>query len=525
MHAIITVGNLYSSVRSDEPFSELLIYGLQRRLSYVVKDAFHKMRSLKKKDKNWDGEVKLFWPERGNLFYTGMLADVRDILTESGYSIQYEFTRIRPEENVPLLEFIRPEGFLEREYQTVTVDMLYEATRGILQAATGAGKTLMAAQLISRIKTAPFIFYVMSTDLLEQTYTELSNFLNVPIGRVGGGIVDIQDVNVVMLQTAVRTLNRKNSQFNINLHKYDEEDEWLDLNEEEQAKGEAIEGLIRGAKGIFADECHHVACRSFQEVLEASKYAYWRYGGSATPEREDGQGMMIQALFGRKIVSISASLLIKEGFLVRPYIFNVELNENHGDFEAYSSIYKNYIVENESLHILTSKLIDKFEGDGISSLTLVKQYSHGDKINKIRSDDKIPFIKGNQSKKKRLKALDGLRSGEVPSAIATTLADEGLDVKRLGAVIIAGGGKSVTRIYQRVGRALRIFTDPVTDIKKRLAIIIIFHHKCKYLDYHGKTIKRLLATEPAFIIADSTPEEILGHIDEVLCNEESLFEL
>ena len=515
MHAIITVGNLYSSIRFSEPLSEPLKYAFENTLSY-----WHKQSWFVKND-HWDGRIKLFWSDRGNLFYTGVLSMVREILDQTNITYEYEFIRKRPEANMPHLALRDVESIEDREYQTVTIEMLYEATRGILQAATGSGKTFMIASLISQIKTGPFIFYVMSQDLLEQAHEELSKFLNVPIGKVGAGEVDIQDVNVVMVQTAIKAINRDNPKFNVNLYKYDEEDKWMDLSEKEVSKADEIEKLIRDAKGLFLDECHHASCKLCQTVLEASKFAYWRYGGSATPKREDGQDLMIQALFGRKIVEISASLLIKQGYLVRPYIFNVIMKEDHGDFENYGNVYKHYVTENDTLNELVARLITYFEKHEVSSLTLVKQYNHGDTIGKLHGD--VPFIKGNQTKKKRKKTLDTLRSGEAPSAIATTLADEGLDVKRLGAVLMAGGGKSVSRVFQRVGRGLRTFTFESGE-KKDKAIIVMFHHKCKFLDGHGKTVKRLLAQEPVFVVKDSTPERIFDDIDEVIFPDESFFD-
>ena len=119
--------------------------------------------------------------------------------------------------------------------------------------------------------------------------------------------------------------------------------------------------------------------------------------------------------------------------------------------------------------------------------------------------------------------LEKLRAGEIPSCIATTLADEGLDVRRLSAVIVAGGGKSQTRVYQRIGRALRTFKDASGKVKAN-AIVILFHHNCRFLDNHGKSIRRLLSREKAFVVIDTTPEHVLKDISDVLKPSESLLE-
>jgi superfamily II DNA or RNA helicase len=71
----------------------------------------------------------------------------------------------------------------------------------------------MVVRLISKIKTVPFIFFVLSSDLLEQAYDDLSSCLNVPIGKIGGGVCDIRDINVMTIQTAIRALNIDNENF------------------------------------------------------------------------------------------------------------------------------------------------------------------------------------------------------------------------------------------------------------------------------------------------------------------------
>jgi len=61
------------------------------------------------------------------------------------------------------------------------------------------------------------------------------------------------------------------------------------------------------ANGIMVHNCHHAAAKTVSDTINASPNAFWRYGGSATPYREDGAEILLQALFGRKIVDISAS--------------------------------------------------------------------------------------------------------------------------------------------------------------------------------------------------------------------------
>ena len=63
---------------------------------------------------------------------------------------------------------------------------------------------------------------------------------------------------------------------------------------------------------------------------------------------------------------------------------------------------------------------------------------------------------GKLSKKKRQELLDGMRSGDVRCVIATTVADEGLDVPNLDTVILGCPSGNVGKVQQRSGRALRV---------------------------------------------------------------------
>lgn len=508
----IAVGNVYSCIIGELP--PAVSFTLSTYLSFQHKDAHFQLSYQKQKMEkagkkvDWDGRTYCYWQDHNQSFYTGMLSVVKDLLTKSGVEFKVEDRRTRITLNLPNLTYTAPPEHEPRPYQEAAIQMMLRAQRGILQAGTGSGKTAMVTDLISRIKTGPFLFLVLSQDLLEQAHEFMSSTLNMPIGRICAGECDIQNINVMMVQTAVRALNFENKDFDIKEYVFDEDDQWEDL-ELDKPSALKVQELIKAAGGIYFDEVHHVASRTCKEVITAAKSAYWRYGGSATPFREDGAEMMIQAMFGKKLVDISLSYLIREKYLLKPYIFIVDMgDEDLGDWKSWQEIYKHYIVHNQSLNENVAKLIHMFEERGLTSLTLVQQYPHGDNIKQFYPD--LHFIKGNQSRKKRKRAIDALRNGEMKSAIATTLADEGLDVRRLNAAVVAGGGKSITRVYQRVGRTLRPFGN------QDRAVVVFFHHRCRFLDKHGKRIKNILKQEEEFIIKRTTPAKMFKDIASVL---------
>ena len=501
----VIIGNVYSKIVGFIP--EEVSIELDKVLSYKVDGAQY---IQKVKDGKWDGFVRLYYKNQGQSFFTGLLAIVRERLKK--FKIEYEILdrREKPEINYPELAFVPNSKYEERDYQDFTIKRSLQFTRGVESICTGGGKTLIVTKLISEIKTYPFIFYVLTKDLMEQAHSVMTEFLNQPIGMIGDGKCDIKKITVCTIQTAIMALNDGNTKFKISDYSFDDEDKWDEKGIEDAEKSAKIRKLIQIARGIFMDECHHISSRTAKEVFLASPNAYWRFGGSATPNRESGDDIMIQALLGSKIVDISASYLIKRGWLVKPYVF-FEPIEDNTNLHSYHKIYKTCVVNNDKLNTHVADTAKHLVSRGLSVLILVKQYEHGDYLKSILPGSE--FITGKVTSKKRTEMLEDLRQKKIMILIATSLADEGLDIPSLDAVLIPSCGKSSTRLFQRIGRSLRKDKEG----KKDRSIVVIYDHDAKYLSKHTQRVRSLLKREPEFVIINSKgPDFITDEMDVVL---------
>jgi len=505
MSVKIVITNIYSKIVGFIP--EEAHKALDEILSYKVANS----RFMKVvRDGRWDGVIHLY-KTSGQTFYTGLMSLVRETLKK--HNVEYEVVdrRERPPQNLSDLNFIKPSDYEARQYQDFTVERSLKFTRGILSVGTGGGKTLIATRIISEIKTYPVVFYVLTKDLMEQAHGVFSACLNEPIGKIGDGEVDIKKITVCTIQSAVQALNYGKKKFKIDNYRFDDEDTWDEKTIDSQEKAEKIKEMVRSAAVVMLDEAHHTASQTAMEVLGASVNAYWRYGLSATPYREDNASLAIQAQFGVKIVDISPSFLIKQKDLVKPYIF-LEPIDSKVNFHTYAKIYEHCVVKNDKFNNHVAETVNHIVKRGLSVLVLVKQIKHGETLKKIIPNSE--FIKGDLSSEKRLQFINDLRAGKI-TLIATSLADEGLDVRALDCVVMAGGGKSSTRIQQRVGRALR--RDKKSTKQKDKAIIIIYEHNARFLDRHAKRIRTILKRESEFEIIESNgPDSILREIDSVL---------
>jgi len=502
----IVIGNVYSKIVGSLP--DKVQTELDDVLSYKHPNARH-IPSVKKK--KWDGVFRLYYRNRGQQFYTGLLAFVRDVLKDNNIPYVAQDDRINPGKNYPELTFTPPPNYDERDYQGVTVDRSELFTRGIISMATGGGKTISVVKLIAKLQTYPFLFFVLTKDLMDQAYDTLSTCLKVPIGRIGDGQADFQKITVCTIQTAIRALNAQNSKFKLKDYKFDDEDVWDEKGIENSEKAAKIQKLIGMCKGLYMDETHHSASKTCMEVLTCAKNAYWRFGGSATPYRESGDEIMIQAMFGSKIVDINASYLIKEGYLIHPYIF-FEPIDGESDYHSYGKIYKECIAENEPFNRHVADTAKHLMSRNLSTLILVQQYKQGDILKKMIPGSE--FVTGKMSSINRRNAIQDLRDRKSLCMIATSLADEGLDIPTLDAVLLAGGGASATRVNQRIGRTLR---QDKNDPKADSIVVVYDHYNTRFLKDHTKKIRRILKKEPEFTIMESKGEGFINdEIDDVL---------
>jgi len=113
---------------------------------------------------------------------------------------------------------------------------------------------------------------------------------------------------------------------------------------------------------------------------------------------------------------------------------------------------------------------------GRRGLVLVGTVEHGEKIaKKIGSRSAVCHSK--LGKKRRAKVLEDFRQGNLRCIVATSLADEGLDLPMADFLVMISGGRSQRKAEQRTGRVLRAFDG------KKMATIYDF------LDPHHRTME------------------------------------
>lgn len=473
---------------------------IQNKCSFEVEGAEYKSRNYMYRGRNsfkWDGKKKLFNIQTRR-FPVGLLNMVKELLYSNGFDINIIDKRKRID------TYIKCEAdmsvFKPRQYQETAIFVSVFNGNGIVKIATGGGKTAIAGLTINALKKRT-IFIVHTRDLLYQAKDSFSKlFPDCEIGQIGDGIIDYKDITVATMQTlAVLGGLNKNKNYE-SRSKYDEDG----INEEseiteEQIKMSNFHSYSNTVQCVMMDEVQIVSSQTAYGVRFLFEYANYAFGYSASPWRDDGSDLMIEAAFGKRIIDITASELIKDGYLIKP---TIEIHETRYDRsnspKKYVEIYKRFIVENTMRNIQVSSDAINEWSNGMNTLILVTQIKHGNILEEIIKSMgvDVTFISGKSGMKKRKQAIQDMKDGKISLMIATTIADVGLDIPRLECIIEAGAGKSSVTALQRLGRIMRPFKN------KTSCKFITYRDNVLYLKEHIEKKKLIWQTEEEFIIKD-----------------------
>ena len=230
--------------------------------------------------------------------------------------------------------------------------------------------------------------------------------------------------------------------------------------------------------GVVAHNCHHARSDSFLSVASLSKSPYL-IGMSGTPFKDrrnilnDIGDSTIYGLIGRIILKISQKSLVELGYIADTVIFMKPIG---GMFKKYKSrynvIYKREIVDNDIRNKHIVEYCNTFVQKGLSVLISVNIKNHA--ISLMRSlKIKYPSIRsicifgGSEAtiydhtgvidtyKIEQESFFADFEEGKYDVIVATQVMDEGVDLPSVGALILAGSGKSIRQIRQRLGRGVR----------------------------------------------------------------------
>jgi superfamily II DNA or RNA helicase len=228
-------------------------------------------------------------------------------------------------------------------------------------------------------------------------------------------------------------------------------------------------------KLIIVDEAKHAPADSWRRIIESCKGL--RFGFDATPWGDDPErNAILRNLFRNNLYEIKREELgnvlahatvfmssatdfliqqkiddhIERLFKDRKRYMRIREPELRA-MCAWEAITEIGIVQNQRRN--GAAIMFANCGGHSPTLVLVPRVTLGEEYAKAIGDAVLVYSK--MAKKARREAMEEFKAGNIRTMIATSLADEGLDLPNVETLVMVSGGRSAQKTIQRASRALR----------------------------------------------------------------------
>ncbi len=324
--------------------------------------------------------------------------------------------------------------FQPRDYQVEAAHKAVIAGNGIIVAGTGTGKTVIGLMLAHALNV-PTLFIVHTSTLLEQTRDRVRQFLGIEPGVIGGGAWDVKPFTVAMVQT----LAERPTQVETELAPY--------------------------FGCVILDEAHHCPAETFARVIQRFPARY-RFGLTATPDRADGLGPMLEALIGPIVYRLAGTSLplkwsmIDTGFVMEALPTRRVPRGQEPDLD-FTALVTKLCDSDERTGFIADNIWFRHRG---ASLVLTDRVEHVKVLASelCRRGLAAVAMTGATSKADRDHIIAGIGNGKYSVLVSTPgLVGEGFDCPRLDTLFNCTMTKAATKVEQMVGRVTRPYAGKV----------------------------------------------------------------
>ncbi|UPM43979.1 DEAD/DEAH box helicase [Halocatena salina] len=357
--------------------------------------------------------------------------------------------------DVPALEF--DSAYELRSYQQNALEAWRDNDeQGVIELPTGSGKTVIGIKAIETC-SSPALVVVPTIDLLEQWHRELRTEFPTPVGRLGGGTQEIEQLTVSTYDSAYLRADELGDRF----------------------------GLV-----VF-DEVHHLGGEGYRDIARLLA-APARLGLTATFERPDGEHETVAALIGECVYRLDADDLAGEhlaSYDIKRLRVSLTPDERdryeeaQGTFTDYlrrsnltlrdGSDYQKLVMRSGTdpqareallakqrardimLHAdqkvtTLERLLDRHRDDRIIVFAVATDF-----VYRLSERFLIPAITHHTPVGERRDILDRFRDGRYSRIVTANVLDEGVDVPDATVGVVLAGSGSEREFTQRLGRLLR----------------------------------------------------------------------
>jgi superfamily II DNA or RNA helicase len=407
--------------------------------------------------KGWDGYMR-YITESGYVV-TGLLPQVLNLIKEEGYGFKIQDTRV---EELPGIigKGIGNKTYFPHQVEAMKALLMNEVggipfTRGIINAAVNAGKTLMMLGMYKAFKNKKALVVLNNSQLYNQFLQELPEYLGDDLGYIQGKKVKLGNFTVAMAQSLAQNLGRYKS-------------------------------YLANVDMVFIDECHLSTSKTYKSIINQLFNTTIRVGLSGTPlmHKDKTKNQNIKGFFGEVVYEIKSLELMDKGISTPIVIKIVPGNSKFSQGNEYRDEYQRCITENKER---TAKSIERAKFNikrGRLPILIVAQFhDHVENLYKAYVANfghkyRIEFI--HHKIKNREEILQRYKDGKVDILISSMIIKIGQNMPLIRYMQNAGGGDSAINVNQLTGRAVR------KDDSKSKVYFEDFWDMGEYLKRHSK---------------------------------------
>lgn len=316
--------------------------------------------------------------------------------------------------------------------QEEALQSLINHKSGIISAATGFGKTVVAAALIAK-RSVNTLVIVHTKELVEQWKERIAAFLNLKVedvGQIGGGKNKVTgEIDIATIQS---------------LHHQGE-----------------VKKQVKDYGQIIVDECHHISAVRFEAVLKEIEPAYV-HGLTATPTRKDG----LQPIMKMQCGQIRYKVTAKEQAKIHPFKHlliprKTAFKSNSSGEPKIQKLYEELMEDERRNELIFNDVLKELE-QGSAPIILTERVEHVKKFERMfeKVAKNIIVLTGGMKKKERegkFSQLDSIADEKERLIIATgKYIGEGFDHAVLDTLFLAMPISWKGVLQQYAGRLHRV---------------------------------------------------------------------
>lgn len=413
--------------------------------------------------KGWDGNVQ--WITENATFKVGLLPQILEKCKELDIKVVINDIRELPD----FTGLPKKLGYMDlRDYQ---LDALYSLVNnklpdgtpwpiGVINAATNAGKSLMASGLHKSYRGCKTLLLLNQADLFNQAKDEYPKMLpGVDIGFVQGSKNNHWgDFTIAMVQTLSR--NIKNFRYKL---------EEMDI--------------------VIIDEADQGTSKQYKTVLNTLYNTTVRVGLSGSIylsklKKHQLKNFELRSFFSDEVFIITKKEMVKKGFSSNLVIKVNKIDEGVELKGNYKEEYDTNITFNQARN---NKIVERvrfnLDRGRLPILIICRYHNHVDEVMSYVSSEfgkDYTVNKVHHKTPNRKEIIEAFRNGYIDILISSLIIKRGQNLPLIRCLINAAGGDSEENVLQIMGRAER------THKSKKKTILEDFLDPGIYLKRHAK---------------------------------------